>query len=100
MDKTMLNNLADLKVQLERTNGKVGHAFYRLEKLEELAVKTNERVSLVEKQQGKDGEELRRMMERVSFIITAIKWISAALLVVAGLWEKLPEDLRARLFGS
>lgn len=100
MEKTMQSKVIELQADLERTKGTIGLNSYRIEKLETQAIKTSERVEKVEAEQLKYTIEMTKTMDRLTFLVASTKWITAALLLLAGLWDKLPEGLRSRLFGS
>lgn len=72
----------------------------RLASLEGRVNGMSDRLGQVSRRVDRTNLRLRQIEAQVARCTEILKWIGVAALMLAGLWDKLPEPLRARLLGD
>lgn len=73
---------------------------HRLASLEGQVYGLSDRLGQISRRLDRANGRLRQIERQVSRCTEILKWLGFAALMLAGLWDKLPEPLRARLLGG
>jgi predicted nucleic acid-binding Zn-ribbon protein len=85
------------QAELRHLNDRVNGISDRVAQLSRRVDRGNTRMLEIE---DETAERIKAVEARVDRLMEAAKWVAVGGMMLAGMWEKLPEPLRARLLGG